>query len=209
MQRIQENPPRFRTTYQGHHTCKVYPSNSQILIGSSKDHEDSSVLLSFNSSNYHQPYVHSFHATYEQETNKKDISSNCFYSNVYQSQPSSWFRYCQPSDDGPIRTTLSPRYPNVDQSQPSRWSSYCQSSDDGSIRTTLSSGSSDHRANDSSCTTNCSLEMDMMLGSIEFEDLILLDFWLIDFSPNSSYVINLSYIMLNRIHGKKFLDLTE
>ncbi|XP_055808803.1 WRKY DNA-binding transcription factor 70-like [Solanum dulcamara] len=149
VQRIQENPPRFRTTYQGHHTCKIYPSISQILFDSSTNHRDSSVLLSFNSNtnNYHQPYVHSFHSTYKQETHKGESSSNCFCS-------------------------------NVDQSQPLRWSSYCQPSDDGPIRAALSSGSSDHGTKDFSCTANCSLEMemDMMLGSINFEDLISFDF---------------------------------
>ncbi|MCD7453908.1 hypothetical protein HAX54_022614 [Datura stramonium] len=50
-QRIQANPPRFRTIYQGHHTCTPtnnYPTVSQIL--SHTYHEDSSsVLLNFNS----------------------------------------------------------------------------------------------------------------------------------------------------------------
>ncbi|KAM3204808.1 hypothetical protein T459_25223 [Capsicum annuum] len=138
VQRIQENPPKFRTTYQGHHSCTTYPSISQILFDSSTN-EDCSVLLSFNTNkiNYHQPYIHSFHST-KQET-KGEISSNCFSPNVGQSQ----------SDDHLIRAALSP-------------------------------GSSDHDVNYSSCTTNCSLEMemkiDMMVDSVDFEDLIPFDF---------------------------------
>ncbi|KAG5582155.1 hypothetical protein H5410_052782 [Solanum commersonii] len=146
VQKIQENPSRFSITYQGHHTCKIYPSISQIPFESSTN-EDSSMLLSFNSNtnNYYQPYVHSFHSTYKQEPTKEEISLNCFYPNVDQSQSSSRSGYFQPSDDGPITAALS-------------------------------LGSSDHRANDSSCTTNCSLEMEMMLGSVDFVDLIPFDF---------------------------------
>ncbi|OIT37288.1 PREDICTED: probable WRKY transcription factor 62 [Nicotiana attenuata] len=35
VQRIQANPPQFRTIYQGHHTCKTYPTVSQMLLDSS------------------------------------------------------------------------------------------------------------------------------------------------------------------------------
>lgn len=52
MQRIQENPPLFRITYYGHHTCKCFPKVSQMICDSPNDHEDSnSVLLNFNSTN--------------------------------------------------------------------------------------------------------------------------------------------------------------
>ncbi|CAN4081470.1 unnamed protein product [Withania somnifera] len=144
VQRIQENPSRFRITYQGYHTCKIYPSISYIPFDSSIN-EDSSVLLSFctNTINYHQPYVHSFHST---KKTKEEISSNCFYTNVVQSQ-SSRLDYYQPSDDHLVREALS-------------------------------LGSSDHRANYYSSTTNCSLEMemDMLVGFADFEDLITFDF---------------------------------
>ncbi|KAM3205080.1 WRKY DNA-binding transcription factor 70 [Capsicum annuum] len=58
VQRIQENPPLFRITYYGHHTCKTFPKVSQIIFDSPNDHEDSnSVLLNFNSGNNHHQFL--------------------------------------------------------------------------------------------------------------------------------------------------------
>lgn len=34
VQRIQDNPPLYRTTYYGHHTCKI-PTNFEIIFGTS------------------------------------------------------------------------------------------------------------------------------------------------------------------------------
>ncbi|XP_009586653.1 WRKY DNA-binding transcription factor 70-like [Nicotiana tomentosiformis] len=56
VQRIQENPPLFRVTYYGHHTCKTFPKVSQMICDSPTD-EDSSVLLNFNSTNNHHHFL--------------------------------------------------------------------------------------------------------------------------------------------------------
>ncbi|KAK4342598.1 hypothetical protein RND71_038414 [Anisodus tanguticus] len=57
VQKIQDNPPLFRTTYYGHHTCKAFPRvSSQIILDSTMDGDSSSVLLSFDQNvnqNYH------------------------------------------------------------------------------------------------------------------------------------------------------------
>lgn len=37
MQKIQDNPQLFRTTYYGHHTCKAFPRVSQIILDSPLD----------------------------------------------------------------------------------------------------------------------------------------------------------------------------
>ena len=56
VQRIQENPPLFRVTYYGHHTCKTFPKVSQMICDSPTD-EDSSVLLNFNSTSNHHHFL--------------------------------------------------------------------------------------------------------------------------------------------------------
>ncbi|XP_055807971.1 WRKY DNA-binding transcription factor 70-like [Solanum dulcamara] len=61
VQRIQENPPLFRITYYGHHTCKTFPKVSQMICDSPNDHEDSnSVLLNINSTNNNYNNHHHF-----------------------------------------------------------------------------------------------------------------------------------------------------
>ncbi|KAJ8533167.1 hypothetical protein K7X08_016056 [Anisodus acutangulus] len=47
VQKIQDNPPLFRTTYYGHHTCKAFSRVSQIILDSTMDGDSNSVLLSF------------------------------------------------------------------------------------------------------------------------------------------------------------------
>jgi len=46
VQRIQENPPLYRTTYYGHHSCKS-SFHSDINLESILSSDDSSILLSF------------------------------------------------------------------------------------------------------------------------------------------------------------------
>ncbi|XP_059298233.1 WRKY DNA-binding transcription factor 70-like [Lycium ferocissimum] len=57
VQRIQENPPLFRITYYGHHTCKTFPKVSQMICDSPTDKDSNSVLLNFSSSNNHRPFL--------------------------------------------------------------------------------------------------------------------------------------------------------
>ncbi|WVZ17783.1 hypothetical protein V8G54_010765 [Vigna mungo] len=49
VQRIQENPPLYKTTYFGHHTCNDLLS-SEIILDSIDSPSDTSILLSFNNS---------------------------------------------------------------------------------------------------------------------------------------------------------------
>ncbi|KAJ8533893.1 hypothetical protein K7X08_007217 [Anisodus acutangulus] len=51
VQKIQENPPLFRITYYGHHTCNTFPKVSQMICDSPSNEDSNSVLLNFNSSN--------------------------------------------------------------------------------------------------------------------------------------------------------------
>ncbi|KAI5662979.1 hypothetical protein M9H77_22302 [Catharanthus roseus] len=48
VQMIQENPPLYRTTYHGHHTCRNLHKAPQIILDSTTSNDSSSVLLSFN-----------------------------------------------------------------------------------------------------------------------------------------------------------------
>ncbi|XP_038905581.1 WRKY DNA-binding transcription factor 70-like [Benincasa hispida] len=47
VQRLQEHPPKFRTTYYGHHTCSNFLKASDILLSSSNFDDSCGVLLSF------------------------------------------------------------------------------------------------------------------------------------------------------------------
>jgi len=49
VQRIQEDPPLYKTTYFGHHTCNDLLS-SEIILDSNDSLSDTSILLSFNNS---------------------------------------------------------------------------------------------------------------------------------------------------------------
>ncbi|XP_047153010.1 WRKY DNA-binding transcription factor 70-like [Vigna umbellata] len=49
VQRIQENPPLYKTTYLGHHTCNDLLS-SEIILDSNDSLSDTSILISFNNS---------------------------------------------------------------------------------------------------------------------------------------------------------------
>lgn len=48
VQKMSEDPPRYRTIYQGHHTCKNLILKSPPLILDSPSPGDSSILVSFN-----------------------------------------------------------------------------------------------------------------------------------------------------------------
>ncbi|CAK9323423.1 unnamed protein product [Citrullus colocynthis] len=47
VQRLQDHPPKFRTTYYGHHTCSNFLKASDIVLGSSNFDDSCGVLLSF------------------------------------------------------------------------------------------------------------------------------------------------------------------
>ncbi|XP_059296740.1 probable WRKY transcription factor 70 isoform X2 [Lycium ferocissimum] len=153
-QRIQANPPRFRTMYQGQHTCTTYPTVPQILLDSQTDHEDSSFLLSFDSNdNYEHLYFPTFPSTKKEI--KEEVSPSYFYPNQHQFQSSS-SDYFLPSDD--YSTPAAEVFGHVKASLSS-------GSDNGNF---LSSGSV---YSSSYTSTDHTMEMDMMVGSIDFEDL--------------------------------------
>ncbi|KAA0044234.1 hypothetical protein IC582_009702 [Cucumis melo] len=47
VQRLQDHPPKFRTTYYGNHTCSNFLKASDIVLGSSNFDDSCGVLLSF------------------------------------------------------------------------------------------------------------------------------------------------------------------
>ncbi|KAJ8550760.1 hypothetical protein K7X08_000130 [Anisodus acutangulus] len=60
MQKIQDNPPLYRTTYYGHHTCRAFPRVSQIILDSPMDGDSNSVLLSFDQNVNHNYPLNSY-----------------------------------------------------------------------------------------------------------------------------------------------------
>ncbi|OIT30682.1 PREDICTED: probable WRKY transcription factor 70 [Nicotiana attenuata] len=90
VQKIQDNPPLFRTTYYGNHTCKPFPGVSQIILDTHID-GDSSILLSFdrnnnNNNNYssvqnvnhnYQPYNIPTFPSIKQETKEEVFQRSC------------------------------------------------------------------------------------------------------------------------------------
>ncbi|XP_070043515.1 WRKY DNA-binding transcription factor 70-like [Nicotiana tomentosiformis] len=110
VQRIQANPPQFRTIYQGHHTCKTHPTVSRMLLDSSIDYEDTSILLSFNSKDNHYYHPYNFPTLFstKKETKEED-SLSCFYPNNNQNQ-SSTSDYFLPANDSwtPVAETVIP-----------------------------------------------------------------------------------------------------
>ncbi|GKV03016.1 hypothetical protein SLEP1_g15381 [Rubroshorea leprosula] len=47
VQQIEDNPPKYRIVYYGHHTCMNLLNASQLLLDSASTHTDSSFLLNF------------------------------------------------------------------------------------------------------------------------------------------------------------------
>ncbi|MCD7470904.1 hypothetical protein HAX54_011106 [Datura stramonium] len=99
VQKIQDNPPLFRTTYYGHHTCKSFPRVSQIILDSPMDGDSNSVLLSFDQNNCHPNYSNApTFPSIKQET-KEEVFS--FYPKIEDQIQSSSSDYFLPaaSDD--------------------------------------------------------------------------------------------------------------
>ncbi|KAJ1384211.1 WRKY domain [Sesbania bispinosa] len=49
VQRVQEDPPLFKTTYYGHHTCRTL-QNTEMIVDSVSPSDDSTMFLSFDNS---------------------------------------------------------------------------------------------------------------------------------------------------------------
>ncbi|XP_020218541.1 WRKY DNA-binding transcription factor 70 [Cajanus cajan] len=88
VQRIQEEPPLYKTTYFGHHTCnnELIKINSKIILDSNSSAPDTSILLSFNNTipnptNQECPFLSSFHPS--PSLNKEEVipspSSNDYF----------------------------------------------------------------------------------------------------------------------------------
>lgn len=111
VQKIQDNPPLFRTTYYGNHTCKPFPRVSQIILDT-PIHADSSILLCFdhnNNNNYssvqnanhnYQPYDIPTFPSIKQETKEEVFQRSCtYYPKIeYQNQSSNSDYFLQAND---------------------------------------------------------------------------------------------------------------
>ncbi|CAN4113596.1 unnamed protein product [Withania somnifera] len=97
VQKIQDNPPLFRTTYYGHHTCKAFPGVSQIILDSPMDGDgdSKSVLLSFGQNNYHPNKNNNINVltfpTIKQETTEEVFSFSPKIEDQIQSSSSDYF----------------------------------------------------------------------------------------------------------------------
>ncbi|XP_060203210.1 WRKY DNA-binding transcription factor 70-like [Lycium barbarum] len=114
VQKIQDNPPLYRTTYYGHHTCKVFPRHSQIILGSPMDGDSNSIILSFDQNNYHpncynNNNVPTTFPSIKQET-KEDVFR--FYPKIEDQNQSSTSDYFLPAtfeaSGGNVAAALSP-----------------------------------------------------------------------------------------------------
>ncbi|KAK4731364.1 hypothetical protein R3W88_024352 [Solanum pinnatisectum] len=86
VQKIQDNPQRFRTTYYGHHTCKAFPRVSQIILDSPMD--GNSNYISFDQN-------HTF-PSIKQETKEEVVFG--FYPKIEDQIQSSSSDYFLPND---------------------------------------------------------------------------------------------------------------
>ncbi|XP_016436463.2 putative WRKY transcription factor 70 [Nicotiana tabacum] len=116
VQKIQDNPLLFRTTYYGNHTCKPFPRVSQIILDTPID-GDSSILLSFdqnNNNNYsslqnvnhnYQPYNIPTFPSIKEETKEEVFQRSCtFYPKIEDQNQSSNSDYFLPANDDHLST---------------------------------------------------------------------------------------------------------
>ncbi|XP_019186254.1 PREDICTED: probable WRKY transcription factor 70 [Ipomoea nil] len=99
VQRIRENPPLYRTTYNGNHTCLNFQKYPQIILDSTAP-GDSSFLLCFGQNGQNNKEVEN--PTLIKQENKQEFAEN-LYHNVHHSQiQTSSSGCCLPSDDRPM-----------------------------------------------------------------------------------------------------------
>ncbi|OMO53862.1 DNA-binding WRKY [Corchorus capsularis] len=73
VQQIEDDPPKYRTIYYGHHTCKTLLKASQLILDSTTSN-DSSILLSFtNNTKQDDPFFSCFPSPVKQETKESDL----------------------------------------------------------------------------------------------------------------------------------------
>ena len=110
VQRVEEEPPLYRTTYHGYHTCKnlLKASDQFVLDPIDHFHTDSSTLMSFNnSSNHHQMmtnkqnhpfFTTSFQSIKQEYYNKEDNDMPGYDPTIHNNQALS-SDYLLPTDD--------------------------------------------------------------------------------------------------------------
>ncbi|XP_022734203.1 probable WRKY transcription factor 70 [Durio zibethinus] len=78
VQMIEDDPPKYRTTYYGHHTCKNQLNASPFVLDSTSD--DSSILLSFANNHltnkHDNPFFSSFSSVKQESKEDHDITYN-------------------------------------------------------------------------------------------------------------------------------------
>lgn len=110
VQQIDENPPLYRSTYFGRHTCKNLLKASQLLMDSSSS-KDQSSMISFGNNTHitdkqNYPYFFSFSSSVKQE-NKDEYNKN-------PSSASDHHHYLLPHQDyDQLRTLLSSEHGDV------------------------------------------------------------------------------------------------
>lgn len=91
VQRIQEDPPMYRTTYIGHHTCRTFPKVPELILDSSPT--DSPFVLSFDNSftnKQNHPFLSSFQPVkqeHKEEIQNDDMTHNHSSSSDYLVSP--------------------------------------------------------------------------------------------------------------------------
>ncbi|XVF84152.1 hypothetical protein PTKIN_Ptkin17bG0002900 [Pterospermum kingtungense] len=91
VQKIGDDPPVYRTTYYGHHTCKNMLNTSHIIMDSTPN-DSNSILLSFENNNLtNSSFFSSFQSSIKQETKEehKPSSTTVISYNPYLSSSSS------------------------------------------------------------------------------------------------------------------------
>ncbi|KAH7533012.1 hypothetical protein FEM48_Zijuj04G0084500 [Ziziphus jujuba var. spinosa] len=96
VQRIQVNPPLYRTTYFGHHTCKIIHKGHEVVMEDTNPIE-TSIFISFDSSNLtnkqdQHPFLSSFSSIKDElkeDIKKCDTNKNQSYSCDYFVSPDS------------------------------------------------------------------------------------------------------------------------
>ncbi|XVE80735.1 hypothetical protein DITRI_Ditri15bG0004200 [Diplodiscus trichospermus] len=95
VQQIEDDPPKFRTTYYGHHSCRNLFKASQLILDSTSDHDSSMRLISFANNNltikHDDPFLSSFTSVKQERKEDhmpiSDITYNRSSSSVYLVSP--------------------------------------------------------------------------------------------------------------------------
>ncbi|PIA38547.1 hypothetical protein AQUCO_02700037v1 [Aquilegia coerulea] len=149
VQKTDEDPPMYQTTYMGHHTCTDPLKPPQLILDPTSPPPNSNSVFNF-------------------ESNSTVTSSTQDYHPIFSSFPSFKLEYEQnykPSTDRQLSSSnqfiLSPELSALDSSGPTTMS--------GSDHGDVISGAY-------SCTTSSEkLELDLVLGSIDFDDVFSFD----------------------------------